>query len=251
MLRRTVYLPLAGIALFVVLAVARLPLSLALDISGVRAQGVDWAAAGGTVWQGTIAGVSLDGYPIGTVTQRTRFLPLLTGRVFSEIEIAGRPVNGEGRVSLAGERVTLSDAAFLVDLSAYNVVDAFGAPLRGTVRLETDNLQLRGERCQSGVVSLWTDSLSYSARSWGGEGFPLAGTATCGDDGVLRLALSGEGNGQTVAITGTLDPTLDYLAEVTAGGLEEDVATALTLYGFEQTGDDLVLIQRGNLLVNP
>lgn len=251
MLRRTVYLPLAGIAVFVVLAVAQLPLSLALDISGVKGQGVDWSAARGTVWRGTIAGVSLDGYPIGTVTQRTRFLPLLTGRVVSDVEIAGRPVNGAGRVSLAGQRVTLDDAAFLIDLAAYDVVDAFAAPLRGAMRLETDNLQLRGEQCQAGVVSLWTDSLTYSARAWGGDGFPLAGTATCSDDGVLRLALSGAGNGQTVAITGTLDPTLDYLAEVRASGLDDDVATGLMLYGFEQSGDDLTLIQRGNLLVNP
>lgn len=251
MLRRTVYLPLAGIALFVFLAVARLPLSVALDLAGIRAQGVDWSAASGTVWNGTIAGVSLDGYPIGAVTQRTHFLPLLTGRVVSDVAIAGRPVNGEGRVSLAGQRVSLSDAAFLIDLAAYDVVDAFGAPLRGAIRLETDNLQLRGERCQAGVVSLWTDSMTYSARAWGGDGFPLAGTATCGDDGVLRLSLTGEGNGQTVAITGTLDPSLDYLAEVRAGGLEEDVATGLMLYGFEQSGDDLILTQRGNLLVNP
>jgi len=251
MLRRTVYLPLAGLALFIFLAIARLPLSLALDLSGVRAHGADWSAASGTVWNGTIAGVSLDGYPIGTVTQRTRFLPLLTGRVTSDVEIAGRPVNGEGRIGLAGQRVTLSDAAFLIDLAAYDVVDAFGAPLRGAVRLETDNLQLRGERCQSGVVSLWTDSMTYSARAWGGDGFPLAGTATCGDDGILHLALSGQGNGQTVSVTGTLDPSLDYLAEVRAGGLQEDVATGLMLYGFEQSGDDLILIQRGNLLVNP
>lgn len=251
MLRRTVYLPLAGVTLFIVLAVARLPLSLVLDVSDIRAQGVDWAAASGTVWDGTIVGVSLDGYPVGTITQRTGFLPLLTGRVVSDVAISGRPVNGEGRVSLAGERVTIADAAFLIDLASYDVVDAFGAPLRGTVRLEADNLRLRGERCQAGAVSLWTDSLTYSARAWGGEGFPLAGTATCGEDGVLRLALSGQGSGQTVGITGTLDPALDYLAEVRAGGLEQDVATGLMLYGFEQSGDDLVLIQRGNLLVNP
>ncbi|NHK29081.1 type II secretion system protein GspN [Parvularcula flava] len=251
MLRRTVYLPLAGLALFIFLALVRLPLSLALDVSGVRAQGVDWSAASGTVWNGTIAGVYLDGYPVGTINQRTRFLPLLTGRVVSDVDITGRPVNGEGQVSLAGQGITLNDAAFLIDLASYDVVDAFGAPLRGAVRLETDNLQLRGDQCRSGVVSIWTDSLAYSARAWGGEGFPLAGTATCGDDGVLRLALSGEGSGQTVAITGTLDPTLDYLAEVRAGGLEEDIATGLMLYGFEQSGNDLLLIQRGNLLVNP
>ena len=84
-------------------------------------------------------------------------------------------------------------------------------------------------------------ALSYRQR--------LAGVACCMLVGTL-LSLAGSGNGRAVAIEARIEPSLDYLAEITASGLTGTEADALLLYGFERQDDDtLVLIQQGHALL--
>lgn len=247
---RRLYLPLIGITLFVVFSLARLPLSLVLSLSGAQEQGLTWSGVEGTLWDGTLSGVAFDGYPVGRVEQRTSLLALFSGRISSELRLSGAALNGEGRITLSPGKAVLRDTALLIDLGAYGIVDAFGASMRGMMRLETDRLALSAERCETGQVSLWTDTLTYSARAYGGNGFPLSGVAQCTDNGALTVSLDGaaQQGPEAAQLTATIQPSLDFLAEVTARGLAGEAADGLLLYGFEQRGDGLVLIQRGNLL---
>lgn len=245
---RRIYLPLVGLAAFVVLALVNLPLSLALNVAGLRDAGIIWSSVGGTVWNGTLGGVTVQGYPVGTIEQRTGFLPLFTGRASTQLTIRGSAINGEGRVTLAGDTVTFTDLAALADLSAFGVYDAMEAPMRGMLRVETGRLRISDERCLEGSADIWTDTLVYTARQYGVEDFPLAGTAVCSPGGPVVVDLAGEGDGRAITVEASLDPSLDYLAEVSATGITGDLADGLMLYGFERRGDALILAQRGNLL---
>lgn len=248
-MKRSAYLPLTGILAFLVLLLINLPLSLVLTLADARARGFGWDAAEGTVWNGTIGGASLSGYYIGRIDQRTSFLALLTGRVSSDIRVSGGAANGQGHVILSAGRLRLRDTAVLIDLAGYNIVDAFGAPMRGMLRVETQALGLSADACLEGTASLWTDTMIYTARQYDGDGFPVSGTIRCAEDGRAEIALGGEENGRSVSVEGSIDPsTLNYLAEAEVRGLDPELNDALLLYGFERRGDTLLLVQRGNLL---
>ena len=245
---RRVYLPVIGVVAFIVLALANLPLSLALSLADARGRGLDWAGTQGTIWHGTIGAARWQGHPIGRVEQRTGFMPLVAGRLSSRMTVTGAAANGEGRIILSGARVRLEEAAMLVDLGAYNILDAFAQPMRGMLRLETDRLVIGQNGCREGEFFIWTDTLAYSAQHYGGQGFPIEGDAVCPGDGSAVLTLAGSGNGRAVTIEAALDPSLDWFADVRVTGADGQMAEALQLFGFEPRANGLNLIQRGTLL---
>ncbi|MCI5048480.1 MAG: type II secretion system protein N [Aquisalinus sp.] len=250
MRKRTLY-GLAGAFLFILHIVSALPLQLALEWSGVVDRGLSWSAIRGTVWYGEIDDAQYLNYPLGNIQQQTDFLPLLTGRVFTKFTVKGPSLAAVGSVSTSlTQTVNISDTILMLDLAQYSIRDAFDAPMSGSLRLDVDRLSFRDLSCQDGQFALWTDTLRATARRYGGQGFPLEGKGFC-EDGTIYLPVSGQGPTEQVSLDIQLAPNLDYLAEVSVRSATPDIVSALSLYGFDRQGDRLVMVQRGNLLIDP
>ena len=247
--RHAHYTGIVGI-LFFIFVLMNFPMAAVLHWSGLKQQGVNWRSVSGTLWQGRIESVSYGSHPIGNADVRIAFWPLLTGRLNSEIALRGAAVNAEGKVSLRlGNVLQVNDLAMVVDLARYEIRDIFESKMAGSLRLDIERLRLAGSACEEGEFSLWTDTLIYSARRYGGEGFPVSGDGFC-EAGNLVLPLSGKGAYEEVMLEAVLQQDLDYTANVQVRSQTPGLADVLRLYGFEKRADRLTLIQRGNLLVN-
>ncbi|WP_306253949.1 type II secretion system protein N [Parvularcula sp. IMCC14364] len=250
MKKRTLY-GLAGLFLFVLHVISSLPLILVLKWSGLDDRGLSWSSVEGTLWYGEINDAQYQNYPIGDIKQQTGFLPLLTGRVSTRFTIDGFSLAAGGQISVTATRqIRIEDTILMLDLGQYGIRDAFDAPMSGALRVDVDTLSFRGQSCEYGQFTLWTDSLRATARRYGGQGFPLEGNGFC-EDGTLFLPVAGQGPSEQVNLDIQLESNLDYLAQVTVRSTTPDLVSALRLYGFDSQGDRLVMLQRGNLLIDP
>ncbi|MCI5043568.1 MAG: type II secretion system protein N [Aquisalinus sp.] len=250
-MRKSTLYSLAGSFLFVLHVVSSLPLQLALEWSGVVDRGLSWSAIRGTIWYGEIDNAQYLNYPLGDIQQQTGFIPLLTGRISTQFTVQGSSLAAVGSVSTSlTQTVNISDTIVMLDLGQYGIRDAFDAPMSGSLRLDIDRLSFKDLSCSDGRFVLWTDTLKTTAQRYGGEGFPLEGDGFC-EDGTMYLPVSGAGPTEQVSLDVQLAPNLDYLAEVSVRSATPDIVAALRLYGFDTQGDRLVMLQRGNLLINP
>ncbi len=250
MSKRTLY-TLAGVFLFFLFTLSNLPLAAVLKWSKAKENGLSWQRVEGTLWYGQIQNASYQAYPVGTISLKTKFFPLLIGRASSQIVVSGVPLKASGHISGSlGGRVNISDTALIMDLGRYNIRDAFDLPMEGLLRLDISTLELVKKSCEAGEFRVWTDSLVSTAKRYKGTGFPLEGQGKC-EEGVLTLPVTGEGGSEVVRLDIMLQNNLDYIAEVKVKSQTPGLIAALQLYGFDTKGDQLVMIQRGNLLTNP
>ncbi|RFB01651.1 type II secretion system protein N [Parvularcula marina] len=227
----------------VVAAVAMFPLNLALLLSAapVEAQKVT-----GTVWKGRIEGASTQGYQLGDIDVSARLLPLLTGRLQAAVKIDGPIARGDAIVTARPGALRFDETDARVNIAALRLKDAFGAPMSGMVDFKTDELVLTEDgRCLGGEVSLSTDTLQRSAVHYGGQGFSLAGEGACTDE-VLILPLSGEGPEGQAEVTIRVSRS-GYQTELVIEPKDQQLAAALSAYGFEERGGRYSLIQRGDV----
>ncbi len=250
MSKRTLYI-LAAVFLFLLFTLANLPLSTVLKWSGAEERGLRWRDVAGTVWYGALTEATYKNYPVGTVRVKTFFLPLLIGRASAIISVTGPALAAKGQVSASfREQFSIKKTALVLDLGQYNIRDAFDAPMSGVLRLDINRLDLVGRACRHGDFELWTDSLVMTARQYGGVGFPLQGQGHC-DDGDIVLPVNGTGASEQVDLQVILSGNLDYRAEARVRSNTPSLIAALRLNGFDSKGDQLVMIQRGNLLTTP
>lgn len=224
-------------------AVALFPLQLALSLAAapVAAERVT-----GTVWKGRLEGASMQGYQIGDIDVAARFLPLLTGRLQAGVHIEGPIARGDAVVTARPGVLRFDDTEARVNIATLQLKDAFGAPMSGMVDLTADDLVLTEEgRCLGGKVSVWTDTLERSAVRYGGQGFLLAGEGACQEE-VLVLPLNGRGPEGSAEVTIRVS-RLGYQTELVIEPTDQQLAAALSAYGFERQGTQYSLIQRGDV----
>ena len=250
MSKRTLYF-LTAFFLFALFTLTNLPITVVLKWTDTYERGMRWENAEGTIWYGTLTNVSFREYALGTVNYQTSVFSLLAGKLAGRATVEGPALVAKSHfsVGLRGS-LKLHDSALLLDLGQYDIRDAFDAPMRGALRLDIETLAFKNTACWQGAFRLWTDTLKTTARRYGGEGFPLSGEGRC-EDGMLILPISGQNGTETVSLEVQLDGGMDYQAEVRVKSKTSDLIAALRLYGFDSQGEQLVMIQRGNLLTNP
>lgn len=223
--------------------VAFLPLGLVVHYSGAPLQA---AAMRGTVWQGTIQSASFEGYPLGDIRVRAKLLPLLAGTLRAELEIDGQIAKSQGTVSAGFGSIRFDDLKARVDIATLDLRDAFGAPMSGIVNLTADNLRVTYDGlCRHGAVTLRTDTFRRSAIQYGGEGFELSGAGECRDD-LLLLPLNGSGPEGEAEVMIRVSRN-GYQSELAFIPADEQLAMALTTFGFVQNGSRYSLTQRGDV----
>ncbi|GAB4533820.1 MAG: hypothetical protein Kow00133_21510 [Amphiplicatus sp.] len=241
-------LVLLGAAAFAATVLASLPASLVPMLAGFHRYDVGWRKAEGSLWRGRIEGVVYRGAPLGEASFRMRPLSLLAGTLAADLSFQGGALEGQARAAVGlGGRIALEDADLVFDLGAARRYLFLGAPLEGSARITLDELVLTRRGCLAAAGEISTDALARRARRMGGQGFALAGTASC-ENRELVLALSGRGAEGEAALTMRVRPDYTYALEAAVEPAREDLGQALETFGFAREDGVLTYGSTGAIL---
>ena len=246
-IRRNGFLIALGAVAFFACLVAAAPASIIPVLIGLDHRRVAYSGVEGSVWGGEIRNLTVSGVAMGNISYRLSPVSLLT--LAPRIEIAARDgaVRGKGVLRAGfGPRVELADTAVDVDLAPFAQRGIMGAPVEGTAQVSVTRLVLTRAGCREAEARLWTDVLDAPVRRFRGADFPMAGVARCsGDD--LVAALAGDNADGSVELELRVRPDLSYELAATARLEEEELASALKVFGFEDSNGALVYGSAGVL----
>lgn len=198
------WLLIIGVVVLLVGLASRLPAAVALD--WVLPPEVETRGISGSIWQGSIEALRVNGTSVGPVSWQLRPLALLTGRIGGDVE-AGLPGGFfDGSVALSATRIRVRDARMALDLAPVTRLSSIG-PSQGNVRLtireaDIDNLwpvRLDGEMVLTdlryppvGPQPLGSYRLNFDPALSSDPAFPVAGSLSALDgpfevDGRLLL----------------------------------------------------------------
>ncbi len=230
-LRRLVLVFVAGLVLSLLLL---FPLSLAVSLSSLPAQGFHARAISGSIWSGRAEGAGFGGASLGDLSLSLSPFALLTGKA----RFSFAPAVGTG--TPAGVLVTSSGAFAAENVTATIPMPPLVPGLAATLSLQDFSVAFADKTCSSAAGATTADvRMEASSMS-------LAGTATCAD-GRLLLPLTGRtpaGDASLfVHIAG--DATYTYEIKVASGAPDSDAALAAA--GFVKEGGNLLLRGEGRL----
>ncbi|MEM7739746.1 MAG: type II secretion system protein N [Pseudomonadota bacterium] len=174
---------------FVVSGLMRLPLAAPLKMVDLpfESQGIK-----GTIWDGAIVGIVVEGEPVGDLTVHLRASPLLLGRIETDAALVGRGIDVSGRLALSGRTMSLDGVEASVDLERLRLRDTLGQRLRGRLDAQVKELLFVGGACRRASLSASTNALAESLGAFASRGFAVSGEGRC-EGGVLHLPMSGAG----------------------------------------------------------
>ena len=183
----------------------------------------------GTVWDGRVYDLRLQGQTVREARVRLRPAGLLTGQLSLDWQIEDDSLRGRGRADWSGGRVRLTGTDFSVALDRLDAPDLPGLVGGERVQGRISELDWRNGTCRAAAGEVRTGALT------GFDGPVLTGQLACRDEALLvafegrsdRLALDGE------AVFGA--QALDW--RVTAQTGMSDMAEMLALAGFEREGE--------------
>jgi hypothetical protein len=233
------WLILCGVASFFMVAVATAPASLFSVFLGGDRQ-VAFADVSGTIWNGSIEGLSAAGVPLGDVTFKLSPFSLLTLSPRVALSAQDGAILGRGIVSVEhGNRLSLSDVNMRIDLGATAPSGVLGQPAQGTAEITIDRLRFSQKNgCGLAQGTIFTDVLNAPAQRYDLPELPLAGSLTC-DGNTLVIAMTGENNRAETQMTVRILPNLTYEVTAVARSDEDDVSSALKFFGFEDQNGEL------------
>ncbi|MDX2223657.1 MAG: type II secretion system protein N [Rhodospirillaceae bacterium] len=225
-------------AVFAVVLISTVPLGLVLGAAAPQAVGVTYQRATGTVWSGSVRGVSWAGRSWGDITVRLLPLELLRGRLDIAFDGAGA-MRGAGRAGLGGG-MRLNAPSLTIDLAALPL----SVPLAGRLEVTEADLVIDDDGCGRATARLATDALVRGIGPVNWSGPRLAGGARC-EGADLVVALTGGTGADAVEITLRLKPGRAFRAEFAIASTDRAVAQALPLVGFSAQDGVYRLIQEG------
>lgn len=243
--RRPWRLALLGAAVFVATLVVNAPASTLLQ--PLRASGLSYASAKGTVWNGVIEGAVFDRTAFGTISFRAPPLGFLSGRLVVVASATGGAIEGGGRFSVGlGGDVHATGVDANVELGRFRRYGFMGAPLEGNARISVERLVISASGCRTAVGTVWTNALKGPAKRLGGSAFDLSGAARC-DDKDLVVDLAGEGEEGGANLELRLKPGFVYALAASAAPRRTEVEQALVIFGFERGERALTYESTGQL----
>ena len=188
----------------------------------------------GTVWNGRVYGLTVQGERVREIAVSVAPLPLLTGRISADWRAADDGLAGNGHAVIAPGYLRLDNASLTAPLARLaNVRD--GLDPRDPVFLRLARLELRDGRCVEAAGSVRSGALIEPAAAHGVDAPPLEGDIAC-EGGDVAMTFSGETpdvtvNGRAVLRPGGYDWQLDVRTD------NPDLADVLALAGFRAEGD--------------
>ena len=225
--------------LIVLLAVAFLPLRVAVGLAGLDDEIFSARAMTGTVWNGRIEEARAGPFALGDLDARTQVWPLLIGQVKLDLSRAPLAGNRGFRATVGGGSGDLHIDNATADLALGDTL----APLPAArVALDDVHVRTANGRCVAagGAVRMTLDANIPGLDLQQG----LLGRAAC-DDGAVALALA-SGSGMEKLTIG-IEPDRRYLARLFLSGGDATWALLLPALGFERVVGGYALRVDGRL----
>ena len=190
---------------------------------------------------GAFKGVRVGDAYLGEVRYKLSPLSLFTGAVKARINARGGALVGDGdiRIGMLDRSAALSNATFDFDLSSIRRYTLYGVPYQGTVRANVRRLAFSEDGCRKADADLWTDAMAGPAKKLSGAPLDLKGDAACRDD-KLYVRLDGAAAPGEIVVEALLSPMLNYTMVATIVPRRTELQQALTLLGFERSGQKYV-----------
>ena len=222
-------------------AAAQLPLGFVLRKMPLNAMGVEWTQSEGTVWNGRIMGVYLNGQPVGDVDVALKPLSLLTLDPSMDLQWGGAGGRGAGTVTVLGsDSVEVSDVRLQQSISSLESLSPDLRAIGGTFRVSQAHILIEGQSCETASGELQTDTLALAAQRFGRQFSNLTGTLSC-EDGAFDLNMSGASEaGDSLVIDGQATLQGSAAINVSANTRDSDIEALLANAGFSREGDSWV-----------
>lgn len=211
-----------------------LPLK-AVAIAAGGAQRLGYQDVFGTVWNGRVYGLRVQGERVREVALSVDPLALFTGRLAADWRMIDDGLSAHGHAVLAPGRLRIGNAALTVPLGRIADAGRAGLDPRDPVFIRLARLALEDGRCVEAAGTVRADALASLAARQGVDAPPLEGEIACAGDDV-ELAFSGETPDMAVQGRALLRQTgYDWQVEVETS--RSELADVLALAGFEADGD--------------
>ena len=229
-----VFLIIAALVALTWAGVSQIPLGFALRQLPLNAMGVNWTQSEGTIWNGRIMGVYLNGQPVGDIDVALQPASLITLQPKVDFQWGGAGGRGAGTVGMNGDRISASNLRIEQRISAMESLSPEVRAVGGVFRLSQGALRIEGNQCTSATGRLSSDTLSIAAEQFGREFSDLSGTLDC-VDGAFSIDMNGSGpTGDTVAVAA--EATLYGRSEIkiVANTNDDEIESLLASAGFNR-----------------
>ncbi|WDI31241.1 type II secretion system protein N [Hyphococcus flavus] len=231
---------LLGVLSFLVTVLSQIPASVFAMFVDEDRTGLAYSNVTGTIWNGAIERLSINGVLIGQVN--FKMSPISIAMLSPRVRLSARDgaVLGKGAVSVGfGSRVSFSDVHAQIDLNAVAPTGILGRPAQGIAEVSIDRLTFSQRHgCQNAQGSVWTNVLNAPARRYELPDLPLSGDMQC-EEQALLVAVSGNNDRAGVDLLVRVQPDLTYEVSAVARPSEAELASALRLFGFEGDADTM------------
>ena len=236
-----------GAAVFAATLVAQAPASIIPALINVEERGVGFTSVDGTLWRGRIENLTYRNAPIGDVSYRLSPLSLLFLSPRLEATSTGGAVRGKASVRVGlGRRLEIEDTALDIDLGPFAERGIMGRPVEGVAQITVAKIAVSAAGCRAADARLWTDVLDEPVQRFRGADFPMTGNVRCdGDD--LIASMAGRNADGLAQMTLRVRPNFSYELTARAEVAEEELASALRFFGFEDENGALVYGSAGML----
>ena len=186
-------LVLTAVVALVWFAAAKVPLGYVMRKLPLNTMGVQWTQSEGTIWNGRIMGVYLNGQPVGDVDVALKPLSLLSFKPTLDVQWGGAGGRGAGSLTLIDQdSIEASDIRLQQNISALESLSGDLRSIGGTFRLIDGRVRIDGQQCSAAKGTLQSDTLSIAAQQFGRDFSDLTGSLDC-TNGAFDIALSGDG----------------------------------------------------------
>lgn len=222
------------------------PMSIAADVAAKAEPDFRFADATGSVWNGTLKGVTLGRQDIGDVKVSAKPGELLKGRVGGKVALVRPDATAEGDLSVGfdGRNPSWRNLKLSGKASAIPGLPARLANTAGQFSLTVDQLDFKGDLCTAAKGEAWTNVLAVEAFENGWKGPELRGPLAC-ENGTLFVAATGVSpNGEDVTARVDMARNASLALDARVNRVGPDGAKALAELGFRPDGADYVLSHR-------
>ncbi len=222
----------------------KIPLSFVMRNSGATSQGLSWQQARGTIWDGQVTGLGMNGNPLGAIDMSLSPWKFITGGAPSHFDWISEQGRARGDIAISKNSIRLKNTDMNLFVGTMSGLHPELQKLGGALSLKNVDAaaELSGA-CKSASGAAQTDILQRLGTQYGRSWPILKGEISCAN-GDLILPLSGEGEaGERFNIsiiaspTGTIDQTIEV------EGLDGQVSVALQSMGFTPSGKGFALHQ--------
>jgi general secretion pathway protein N len=228
------------------IGVSVFPMSLAADFATKHDGAFKYAGATGSVWNGKLQGVVLNGEPLGDVAIRLDAGKLFVGQAAADIGFTRKELTGQGRLSKAlfGGRMKLADIKVAGDVSAAPVLPVRIRAAPGKFSLVVSEILFDKNVCKAANGEVWTDALAKADLGHQWVGPELRGPVSC-RNGKLAVDASGKAvTGEEVTASIGTGPDLSLDLEAKVLNATQGAAETLSELGFRPDGTAYVLHQQ-------